>query len=138
VPTRLREIMTDAPVTVDESATIADAARLMRDRDIGDVIVVSETGITGIVTDRDIIVRAVAEGKDTATPVSSVVSRDLQTLRGDDSVAAATTLMREYDVRRVPIVEDGELIGMVVLGDLAGNQDPKSVLADISAAPPNN
>lgn len=138
MPTRLREIMTDAPVTVDESATIADAARLMRDRDIGDVIVVSETGITGIVTDRDIIVRAVAEGKDTATPVSSVVSRDLQTLRGDDSVAAATTLMREYDVRRVPIVEDGELIGMVVLGDLAGNQDPKSVLADISAAPPNN
>jgi CBS domain-containing protein len=130
--------MTDAPVTVDESATIADAARLMRDRDIGDVIVVSETGITGIVTDRDIIVRAVAEGKDTATPVSSVVSRDLQTLRGDDSVAAATTLMREYDVRRVPIVEDGELIGMVVLGDLAENQDPKSVLADISAAPPNN
>ena len=138
MPTRLRGIMTDAPVTVDESATIADAARLMRDRDIGDVIVVSETGITGIVTDRDIIVRAVAEGKDTATPVSSVVSRDLQTLRGDDSVAAATTLMREYDVRRVPIVEDGELIGMVVLGDLAGNQDPKSVLADISAAPPNN
>ena len=138
MPTRLREIMTDAPVTVDESATIADAARLMRDRDIGDVIVVSETGITGIVTDLDIIVRAVAEGKDTATPVSSVVSRDLQTLRGDDSVAAATTLMREYDVRRVPIVEDGELIGMVVLGDLAENQDPKSVLADISAAPPNN
>jgi CBS domain-containing protein len=138
MPTRLREIMTYDPVTVDHETSLAEAARLMRDRDIGDVVVTSNGAIVGIVTDRDIVVRAIAAEVDAVTTtVASVCNPEVHTLQAEDSVARAVELMREHGVRRIPIVDGGELVGIVALGDLAEERDPDSVLGDISEAPPN-
>jgi CBS domain-containing protein len=138
LPTRLREIMTPDPVTVDRETSLAEAARLMRDRGIGDVVVTSNGAIVGIVTDRDIVVRAIAADVDAVTTtVASVCSPEVRTLEADDSIVHAVELMREHDVRRIPIVDGGELVGIVALGDLAVEKDPDSVLGDISEAPPS-
>jgi CBS domain-containing protein len=110
----------------------------MRDRDIGDVVVTSNGAIVGIVTDRDIVVRAIAAEVDAVTTtVASVCNPEVHTLQAEDSVARAVELMREHGVRRIPIVDGGELVGIVALGDLAEERDPDSVLGDISEAPPN-
>jgi CBS domain-containing protein len=130
--------MTYDPVTVDHETSLAEAARLMRDRDIGDVVVTSNGAIVGVVTDRDIVVRAIAAEVDTVTTtVASVCSPEVHTLQAEDSVAHAVELMREHGVRRIPIVDGGELVGIVALGDLAEERDPDSVLGDISEAPPS-
>lgn len=135
----IREIMTSDPRTVDASATIADAAREMRDGDVGPVIVTADGGICGIVTDRDIAVRAVAEGRDpAATPVREICTEAVVTLTPDQTVDDAVRLMKEHDVRRLPVTQDGRAAGIVAIGDLAVERDPESALADISAAPPNN
>jgi CBS domain-containing protein len=111
----------------------------MRDAGIGNVIIMDGEQITGILTDRDIVVRAVAEGWDPAsTPVGEVASRDLTTVAPTDPLESAVALMRERSVRRLPVVEDGRPIGIVSLGDLAVERDPDSALGDISAAPPND
>ena len=135
----IREVMTTEPVTMPERATVAEAARAMRDSDIGDVIVLDETqSARGIVTDRDIAVRLVAEGKDpSATALGDICSRDLYTLTPDDSVGDAIKLMSDKAIRRVIIIDSDKPVGVVSLGDLAVKQDPDSALADISAAPPN-
>jgi CBS domain-containing protein len=101
--------------------------------------VVEEEGrAAGILTDRDIVVRAIAEGRDPgSTTVGEVCSSDLTTLTPDQSIDDAVRLMREHDVRRLPVVQDGRPVGIVSLGDLAVELDPDSALADISAAPPN-
>lgn len=139
MPERIREIMTDHPVTVAEDASLVEAARAMRDRDIGDVIVTSNGDVVGIVTDRDIVVRAIADGHDVATTtVGSVCTYEVHVLSADDSVAAAIDLMRREHVRRIPIVDQGRLVGVVALGDLAEERDPDSVLGRISEAPPND
>jgi signal-transduction protein with cAMP-binding, CBS, and nucleotidyltransferase domain len=137
MPTRLRDVMTADPSAVAEAATIQDAARIMRDHDIGDVIVTSNGSIVGIVTDRDIVVRAIADGRGGTTTVGSICSDEVQTLEADDPVALAAALMRERHIRRIPIVEGGQLVGVVSLGDLAEEKDPESVLGEISGAPPN-
>jgi CBS domain-containing protein len=131
--------MTPNPATVPATATVADAARLMRDDHIGDVIVMDDSHICGIVTDRDIAVRAVAEGKDpTKFPIGSICSKELVTARPDDTVDDAARLMREKALRRLPVVEGDQPVGIVSIGDLAVERDDKSALADISAAPPNS
>jgi CBS domain-containing protein len=111
----------------------------MRANDIGDVIVVDDNGkLTGIVTDRDIVVRVVAEGRDPrATRLGDIASRELTVLAPDDPVERAVELMRERAIRRLPVVEQGKPVGIVSIGDLALDRDPDSALADISAAPPN-
>src|SRR4051812_41753963 len=111
----VKEVMTPDPRTVDKDATIQDAAREMRDADAGAVLV-SEGGI---VTDRDIAVRAVAEGRGPDTPVDEVATKGVQALSPDDSVDDAAKLMREHNVRRAPVVEDDRPVGIVSLGDLA-------------------
>lgn len=140
MPQRLREVMTPDPVTVAKSASLGDAAAVMRDRNIGDVVVVKEDGdLCGIVTDRDIVVTAIADGADpNFTPVEEACSHDLVTLGPDDSVAEAVRVMSERAIRRLPIVDNGELVGIVSLGDLAEKRDRESALGEISAAPPNN
>jgi CBS domain-containing protein len=138
MPTRLREIMTDDVTSIGRTATIEDAARLMRDRDIGDVVVTTNGSIAGIVTDRDIIVRALADGMGPETMVSSILTEQVHTLDVDDPIVRAAELMREHHIRRVPVLDDGSLAGIVSLGDLAEVKDPDSVLGDISTAPPNN
>ena len=140
MPERLSEVMTRDPVTVPTTATLEEAARLMRDNDIGDVLVVDDAGaLYGIVTDRDIVVNGVAAGTDpSSTSVGEVCSQDPVSLGPDDAVAKAAKLMSDRAIRRLPIVEDGNLVGIVSLGDLAQDRDPASVLGEISEAPPNN
>ena len=136
-PQNIREVMTAAPETVGTGASLAEAAKKMRDIDAGAMVVVNEQGdVAGIVTDRDIAVRAVAEGQDpNQTKVGQVLSADLVTLSPTDTVAQAVKLMRDKAVRRLPVVEGGKPIGIVSIGDLAVERDQRSVLADISAAP---
>jgi CBS domain-containing protein len=135
----VREVMTTDPTTLEYSSTIADAARAMRDGDFGAVIVTEDGSIRGIVTDRDIVVRAIADGRDPdSTQLAEVVSEELETLSPDDSIDDAVAKVRAADVRRLPVVEDGRAVGIVSLGDLAVERDSDSALADISAATPNN
>jgi CBS domain-containing protein len=135
----VREIMTQNPVTLPRSASISEAAKRMRDDDIGDVIVMDDGDMCGLVTDRDIVVRAVAEGADPQfTKVDEICTHNLVTVAPDDSLQQTAQLMRERAVRRVPVVEGGRPVGIVSLGDLAIELDERSGLADISAAESNN
>jgi CBS domain-containing protein len=132
------EVMTRNPMTIQASAPVSEAAELMRDIDIGDVIVERDQGVVGILTDRDIVVRVVAQGRDAQTPVGEVCSQqDLQLVTPDTLVDRAVELMRERGVRRLPVVEGTRPVGIVSIGDLAIELDQHSALADISAAEPN-
>ena len=135
----IRDIMTPSPHTIRSTESVKDAAQLMRKSDIGDVIVVEDNRLFGILTDRDIVVRVLAEGRDPGvTPVGDICSRELTTVRPTDSVGTVVRVMREKAIRRLPVVEEsGEVIGVVSLGDVAVERDRHSTLADISAAPPN-
>ena len=134
----IREVMTSDPITVSAGSTVVEAAQRMRDADVGPVIVMDDNGVAGIVTDRDITVRAVAEGRNPSdVRVEEICSRDVTTLAPDGSVEDAVRLMREKAVRRLPVVEGGQPVGIVSIGDLAVEQQPDSALADISQAPPN-
>jgi CBS domain-containing protein len=134
----LRDVMTQRPVTLQTTDTVIAAARSMRDGNIGDVVVVEEDRIQGILTDRDIVVRALAEGRDPArTTVGEICSRELTTLSPTDGIGEAEKIMRDKAIRRLPVVEDGRPVGIVSLGDLAVEQNPGSTLGGISAAPPN-
>jgi CBS domain-containing protein len=135
---QIRELMTLNPVSMPGTASVQEAARAMRDHDIGDVIVIEHHQVCGIVTDRDIAVRIVAEGQDpAATPLANICSHALLTITPTDSVEQALRLMRLHAVRRLPVVEAGKAVGIVSLGDLAVERDPQSVLGKISAAPPD-
>lgn len=139
MPESIREVMTPDPVTVDRNTTAREVARVMRDNDIGDVIVMAEGKVQGILTDRDIVVRAVADDPDPEqVEAQDICSSQLTHLSPGDTVAAAVHAMRENAVRRLPVLDDdGRPVGIVSLGDLAIEQDPDSALGDISAAPPN-
>jgi len=135
----IREIMTADPHTVSSDATLEEAAREMKSDDIGAVLVTDNGDVAGILTDRDIVVRAVAEGRDpSSTKVADVATRDVKTLTPDSSVDDAIKLVREQNVRRIPVVEDGRPAGIVSIGDIAIERDTDSALADISSEPPNN
>ena len=135
----IREIMTPDPRTVEPSATLRDAAREMSQGDVGAVLVTENGRLVGILTDRDIVVRAVAEGQDPAsTTVGDVASRDVATLTVDQSVDDAIRIVREHNVRRIPVVQDDRPAGIVSIGDLAIERDAGSALADISSEPANN
>ncbi|MDX6594054.1 MAG: hypothetical protein QOJ13_3250 [Gaiellales bacterium] len=140
MPGTVGEVMTPDPVTVSTDSTLAEAARLMRDRDIGPVVVVDAGIVRGIVTDRDIVVRAVAEGADPSTvSTGEICTSNVATVSPGDSVDDAVSLMEQRNVRRLPVVEDGRLVGIVAMGDLAVQGElPESAVADISAASPNN
>jgi len=138
MPQTIREVMTKDPATVDTHASAVEAAKRMRDEDTGAIIVTEGSELRGLVTDRDIVVRAVADGRDpSSVEVSEVCSGDVKALSPDDAVERAIELMREQHVRRVPVVEDGRPVGIVSIGDLAIERDETSALADISAAPGN-
>jgi len=135
----VRDVMTPLPRAMDASASVMDAAEIMRDSDIGDVVVLEDQRLYGILTDRDIVVRVLAEGSDPATVrVGQVCSRELTTIRPTASVGEAVRLIREKAIRRLPVVEEGgDVVGIVSMGDIAVARDRKSALADVSAAPPN-
>ena len=135
---QVKDLMATDLATVDPHAPLAEAARLMRDEDIGAVIVEEQNELVGLLTDRDIAIRAVADNRSAQdTEVQEIASKDLQTLRPDDDVDAAVELMRKTAVRRAPVVEEGRVVGILSLGDLARAKDQRSALADISKAPAN-
>jgi signal-transduction protein with cAMP-binding, CBS, and nucleotidyltransferase domain len=135
----VRDVMTTNPTTLPATTTIGAAARAMRDKDIGAVIVVDDQdSACGIVTDRDIVVRAVADDlMPTDVRLGDVCSSELIAVDPSSSVKDAVKLMRQRALRRVPVIEKGRALGIVSLGDLAIEREPDSTLADISAAPPN-
>lgn len=134
----IRELMSPDPQTIDAKESVATVARVMRDQGVGAVIVVDGSQLMGIVTDRDIAIRAVADGKDpSTTSVGDIASRQLASLTPDDTVERAIELMRKRALRRLPVVEGHRAVGIVSIGDLAVQRDPSSALADISAAPAN-
>ncbi len=136
---KIRDIMTTDPVCVASSASIRETAKLMKDHDIGDVIVQDGGKVAGIVTDRDIVVRGVAADQNVReTSVASICSRQVVTVRPDDEVDVAIQRMHENAVRRIPVVENGKPVGVVSLGDLAVARDRRSVLGSISAAEPSH
>ena len=139
MPQVLREVMTPDPKVLPKTATVKEAAELMRDDDIGDVIVVNaHKKLYGILTDRDIAIRVIPEGTDPSTVnLEDVATTDVTTLGPDATVEEAIRIMREKAIRRLPVVDDGKPVGVVTLGDLAIERDPTSALADISAAPPD-
>ena len=135
----IRDVMTENPEVVSCDTTVADAAKRMRDKDFGGVLCTEGDQLKGFLTDRDIALRVVAEGKDpSSTTVEDVATTDLHTLSPDDSVEDAIKLVREHNVRRVPVVEGAKPVGIVSIGDLALERDKDSALADLSAASPNN
>jgi CBS domain-containing protein len=132
------EVMTQKPVALQAGTTLVEATRAMRDHDVGNVVVLKDDSVCGIVTDRDVAIRAVADGRDPArTVLSEICSQELATVSPQDSIERAVELMRERAVRRLPVVENGRPIGIVSIGDLAVERDPASALGQISAADPN-
>jgi len=131
----LRELMTPHPVIPDATATVEQAAQRMRDDDVGDVLVQENGELCGIVTDRDLVVRCLAEQEDPSeTAIGELCSEELVTVEVDASVEEAVLLMTRHAVRRVPVLEAGLVLGIVSLGDLAIARDPESALGRISAA----
>jgi CBS domain-containing protein len=115
----IRDVMTPNPQTVSPADSIQRAARIMRDADTGAVPVVEDGRPVGIVTDRDIVVRAVADGTQPTRAVRDVLTPTVVTATPDMSTREASELMSEHRVRRLPVVEDSRLVGIVSLGDLA-------------------
>ena len=120
------EMMTPFPEALDPEATIRTAAQAMRDGDYGAVPIVDSGGIlVGIVTDRDIVVQAVADGRDLDTPVRHCMTSKPDMVPSDATIEQAMHVMTTRQVRRLPVVENGRLVGMLSLADIA-----------VSAAPP--
>ena len=137
---KVREVMTADPVTLPVNAKISDAARLMRDRDVGSVIVLKSDGkLCGVVTDRDIVIRAIGEKRDPwNTQMDEICSHDaVATVTPDTSIDDAVAQLRGKSVRRLPVVDNDRVVGMVSMGDLALERDRDSALGEIAAAPPN-
>jgi CBS domain-containing protein len=136
--TTVAEVMTHSPATITGDAPVSEAAREMRASNIGDVLIVDGDRLVGIVTDRDIVVRVVADNKDPKTPVREACSdQELTTVTPDTPIERAVELMRSKALRRLPVVEGERAVGMLSIGDLAIERDETSALAEISAAEAN-
>ena len=115
----LREVMTSSPTTVEASTSVQDAARLMKRDDVGALPVVEGERLTGMITDRDITIRAVAEGR-TELTVGDIASKDVVSIDPQQSLEEAARLMAEHQLRRLPVCEeDGRLVGIVAQADVA-------------------
>lgn len=140
----IRDVMTSNPECVTEKDSIRDVARIMKSQDTGVVPVVDGKKIIGLITDRDIVVRGIAEGKTLENMrVNELMTKNVRSVREDSSVDEALELMSGAEVRRVPVVnQNNELVGIVSLGDIASDSNkPGKVgraVEDISEAPPNN
>ena len=135
---KVRDVMTPGPIGVDYYQSVGEAARTMRDWGVGAVLVVNDESLYGLVTDRDLVIRAVAEAKGPDEPVGPLSSGNLIGVDADADASEAARLMREHAVRRLPVIEDGQVAGMVSLGDLALHDDPASALAGVSQAVANS
>jgi CBS domain-containing protein len=135
---KVRDIMTPDPVGVYYDQTLAETARVMRDGGVGAVLVVNGDTLNGVVTDRDLVVRGLAEGMGPDSPVGPLCSAKLVGVEADADVAEAERLMGENAVRRLPVIDAGQIVGIVSMGDLAAaTEDGQSSLAALSKADPN-
>lgn len=131
------EYMATDLVTRDATDTVRTAAQAMDTEEIGDVLVMKDGELCGIVTDRDLVVRVLAEGKDADdTTLDQVCSHEVTTTTPDADLDEVGVTMREQAIRRMPVVDDGEVVGILSIGDLAIVLDEDSALAEISAASP--
>jgi CBS domain-containing protein len=135
---RVRDVMTRQVVYLPVGTPLDEAARAMRDADIGDVVVTDGPNLFGMVTDRDIVVRAVAENRSpAATTIGSIVTREVVMIEQHCTAGEAAALMRDRGIRRVLVCDsDRKLVGIVSLGDLAMQLDPTSALSEISEQSP--
>ena len=127
---KIKDVMTANPKTVSPDDTVQTAARIMQSEDTGVVPVVDNGKVLAMVTDRDIVVRVVAEGGSTSTPVRGVASQDVVFASPDMSTREASELMSQYQVRRLPVVENERLVGIVSIGDLAVKEGKDSRTGD--------
>ena len=130
---KVRDVMTPGPIGVDYDQSVGEAARAMRDWGVGAILVVSNGSLYGLVTDRDLVVRAVAEGRGADEPVGPLSSANLIGVDADASVREAMRLMRQHAVRRLPVLKGGQVAGIVSLGDLAMQDEPDLAFAQLSA-----
>lgn len=129
---RCREIMAANVKTATRGMTLSEVARLMRDGDMGCIPVVDGEKLVGIVTDRDIVVRSIASGKDASTPVSDAMSTEVFSVKPDDFVFEAIRLMGDKQVRRVPVIDDGgKLAGIIAMADIALEMEDEREIAEI-------
>jgi CBS domain-containing protein len=126
----IRDVMTPNPRSVTANDSIESAARIMRDEDTGAVPVVDNGRPIGIVTDRDIVIRAVADGGQLNRPVRDIVTSSVISATPDMSTRDAAQLMSEHQVRRLPVVENDRLVGIVSIGDLAVKEGRDSRIGD--------
>jgi CBS domain-containing protein len=138
VTRKVREIMSAAPACMAAGESVSAAAKAMKERGIGTVLVLSEGRLAGLVTDRDIAIRVLAENRDPLTTrLDDICSSELAVLSPDDAVETATRIVRDRAVRRLPVMADGTPVGVVSIGDLALDKDEGSALSQISAFGPN-
>jgi CBS domain-containing protein len=124
----VKDAMTADVKTAAPSQSLTDVARLMKQEDVGSVPVVDGERLVGVVTDRDIVVRGIADGSDPhAIKAGDIASRDVVTVRPDDDLDAALRLMAQHQVRRLPVVDDGQLVGVVAQADVAQEAKEKDV-----------
>ncbi|HJQ39387.1 MAG TPA: CBS domain-containing protein [Thermoanaerobaculia bacterium] len=140
----VRDVMTPNPDCISSDASIQDAARIMKEKDTGVVPVVDGKRVVGLITDRDIVVRGIAEGKDLSScRVDELMTKSVRSVREDAPVDEVLTLMSSSEIRRVPVVNgQDEIVGIISIGDIAveTNKDGRvgKAIEDISQAPPNN
>ena len=140
----VRDVMTPNPECVSEKDSIRDVARIMKEQDTGVVPVVDGKRIIGLITDRDIVVRGIAEGRElSSVKLNEIMSKSVRSVKEDTPLTEVLDLMSSAEIRRVPVVNgDNELVGIVSLGDIAtnSNQDGRvgKTVENISEAPPNN
>jgi signal-transduction protein with cAMP-binding, CBS, and nucleotidyltransferase domain len=134
----IRDFMTPTPVTLSTASTLVDAAIAMRDFNVGAILVFDNEQLYGIVTDRDIVIRGIANGNYPATTtLGEVCSRELATITPSDTVAKALQLMRGKAVRQLPVIDNGQLVGIVSMDDLGGTLEPHAVHAERCGVPPS-
>jgi CBS domain-containing protein len=136
---KVRDVMSAAPVCMPPGESVSAAARAMKQHGTGTVLVLTDGRFSGLVTDRDITVRVLAENRDPrATRIGDICSGELVVLDPDDDLARAAWLVRDRAVRRLPVLRDGTPVGVVSVGDLALEKDATAVLSGVSSAPPSS
>ena len=121
----IRDAMTEDPRSIGAAESVVDAARLMREEQIGSLPITDDEQLLGMITDRDITTRVVSEADPKTTPVGDVCSRDVISVEADNDHEEALALMARHQVRRLPVVENGRLVGIVAQADIARTENEK-------------
>ena len=130
----VKDLMTKNVVTIDANKTIVEAAALMSEKDIGDLIVMDDNTPVGIVTERDFVRRVLAEGKSADSKVSEVMTRPLKVIDPDAPIKEAARRMVNKRIRRLPVIKDNKLVGIITAADFARHLSKKTLTDDILEA----